>query len=29
MLAIPEEVSNCAKLFSPADDPMGTPSSRI
>src|SRR5215472_4807865 len=29
MLAIPEEVSRCAKLFSPADEPMGTPSSRI
>src|SRR6516162_169309 len=29
MLAIPEEVSRCAKLFSPADDPIGTPSSRI
>ncbi|PYT72082.1 MAG: hypothetical protein DMG39_10995 [Acidobacteria bacterium] len=29
MLAIPEEVSNCAKLLSPADEPIGTPSSRI
>ena len=29
MLAIPEEVRRCAKLFSPADDPMGTPSSKI
>src|SRR5437667_4664513 len=29
MLAIPLEVSRCAKLLSPADDPMGTPSSRI
>lgn len=29
MLAIPEEVRSCAKLFSPADDPMGTPSSKI
>src|SRR5215469_16683263 len=29
MLAIPEEVRSCAKLFSPADDPIGTPSSKI
>src|SRR5205085_1503296 len=29
MLAIPEEVSSCAKLFSPADEPLGTPSSKI
>src|SRR2546426_10449333 len=29
MLAIPEEVSKCAKLRSPAADPSGTPSSRI
>jgi|SRR5579859_2194141 len=29
MLAIPEEVRSCAKLLSPADEPIGTPSSRI
>jgi hypothetical protein len=29
MLAIPEEVNNCAKLRSPAADPSGTPSSKI
>src|SRR5215469_15060809 len=29
MLATPEEVRSCAKLFSPADDPIGTPSSKI
>jgi hypothetical protein len=29
MLAIPELVSNCAKLFSAAAAPSGTPSSRI
>jgi hypothetical protein len=29
MLAIPEEVSNCAKLRSPAAEPRGTPSSKI
>lgn len=29
MLAIPEDVSSCAKLLSPADEPIGTPSSRI
>ena len=29
MLAIPEDVNNCAKLRSPAAVPSGTPSSRI
>jgi hypothetical protein len=29
MLAIPEEISSCAKLRSPAADPSGTPSSKI
>ena len=29
MLAIPEDVSSCAKLLSPADEPIGTPSSKI
>jgi hypothetical protein len=29
MLAIPEEVSNTAKLFSAAAAPSGTPSSKI
>jgi hypothetical protein len=29
MLAIPEEISNCAKLRSPAADPSGTPSNKI
>src|SRR6266568_3204080 len=29
MLAIPDEVKSCAKLLSPADEPSGTPSSRI
>src|ERR1700694_4129763 len=29
MLAMPEEVSSCAKLRSPAADPSGTPSSKI
>jgi len=29
MLAIPEPISICAKLFSPADAPSGTPSSKI
>jgi hypothetical protein len=29
MLAIPDVVSSCAKLRSPAADPSGTPSSRI
>jgi hypothetical protein len=29
MLAIPEDVSSCAKLRSPADEPIGTPSSKI
>jgi hypothetical protein len=29
ILAMPEEISNCAKLRSPAADPKGTPSSKI
>src|SRR6202035_5083743 len=29
MLAMPEEISNCAKLRSPAAEPSGTPSSKI
>jgi hypothetical protein len=29
MLAMPEEINNCAKLRSPAADPSGTPSSKI
>jgi hypothetical protein len=29
MLAIPEDVNNCAKLRSPAAVPSGTPSRRI
>jgi hypothetical protein len=29
MLAIPEVISSCAKLRSPAADPSGTPSRRI
>jgi hypothetical protein len=29
MLAIPEPINIWAKLFSPADAPKGTPSSRI
>jgi hypothetical protein len=29
MLAIPEPISICAKLFSPADAPSGTPSNKI
>jgi hypothetical protein len=29
MLAMPEEISNCAKLLSPAAEPSGTPSSKI
>src|SRR5690348_3370097 len=29
MLAIPDDVSSCAKLLSPADEPIGTPSSKI
>jgi len=29
ILAMPEEISSCAKLRSPAADPNGTPSSKI
>jgi hypothetical protein len=29
MLAMPEDISSCAKLLSLAEEPSGTPSSRI